>query len=135
MSRVVQEKFQVNEPLKPEADHTWKSDASARTRKGLQTRHDSGKYQTYGADLNCMPPGMDIDQPVADIPSMRTVTGGTDDVTDNPSGGDFSKGFVKLPFKPTDDMYTREHQDAFYDEVSVDGVTGYLERNNMLDRS
>ena len=136
MSKVVQEKFQVNEPLKPDAGDTWKSDSSARTRKGLQTRHDSGVYNSYRADLNCLPPGMNIDdQEVKDINPMRTVTGGTDDVTDNPSGRDFSNGFVSLQLRPTDDMYTREHHDAFYDEVTVDGVTGFLERNNTLDRS
>jgi hypothetical protein len=136
VSKVVQEKFQVNEPLREPRSHEWTSDSSARTRKGLQTRHDSGVYNSYRADLNCLPPGMDMDhQEVREINPMRTVTGGTDDVTDNPKGRDFSKGYVSLDLRPTDDMYTREHQDAFYDDVTVDGVTGYLERNNMLDRS
>jgi len=83
-----------------------------------------------------LPPGDVIEsQEIRDINPQRLVTGGTDDVTDNPSGGDFVKGFVKLEMSPTEDLWTREHNDAFYDEVKVDGVTGFLERNNYLDRS
>jgi hypothetical protein len=131
------EKYEVR-PANP-ADKDpgpWKSDSSARTRRNLQTRGEKGLYNTYGAGLNRLPPGMNIDdQRVADINDMRTVTGGTDDVTDNPMGSDFQKGFVRLPMKPTDDMYTQEHQDTFYDDVTVDGQTGYVERGNVLDRS
>jgi len=129
--------MEVVAPRAQSESHVWASDASARTRKGLQTRHEeSGKYQSYGYRMNYLPPGEVIEsQAVKDIPSMRTVTGGTDDVTDNPAGGDFTRGFVPLRMSPTEDMYTREHQDAFYDEITVDGVTGFLERNNVLDRS
>jgi hypothetical protein len=136
VSKVVQEKFQTNQVMRPEPSHEWASDASARTRKGLQQRHDDGKYQTYRADLNQLPPGMDIEhQSVREINPMRTVTAGTDDVTDNPVGRDFREGYVPLKLRSTDDMYSREHHDAFYDEITVDGITGYLERNNTLDRS
>jgi hypothetical protein len=137
MSRIVQEKYQVDEANPADKDPgPWKSDKSARTRRNLQGRTIKGLYKTHGYDLNKLPPGMNIqDQEVSEINEMRTVTAGTDDVTDNPSGNDFRKGFVSLPMRPTDDMYTREHNDAFYDEVTVDGQTGYLERNNMLDRS
>ena len=136
MSKVVQEKFQTVQELKPAPSHSWASDSSARTRKGLQQRHDDGKYQTYRADLNQLPPGMDLDdQSVREVNSMRLITAGTDDVTDNPKGQDFVKGYVSLELKPTDDQWTREHQDAFYDEITVDGVTAFNERNNYLDRS
>lgn len=126
-------------------------DRAARAKKGTpgrEGRHGgSGKQGKAAGDwqsklldkaylYNSLPPGMDItDQELADIRQQRTITGGIDDVTDNPSGGDFKKGFVDCPFSPTDDMYTREHQDAFYEDVTVDGKTGFLERNNMLDRS
>ena len=79
---------------------------------------------------------MDLDdQSVREVNSMRLITAGTDDVTDNPKGQDFVKGYVSLELKPTDDQWTREHQDAFYDEITVDGVTAFNERNNYLDRS
>ena len=137
MSKIVQEKFEIREPNPSDKDQgPWASDASARTRKGLQQRHDSGKYQSYRADLNMLPPGMNIDeQQVREINSMRTVTGGTDDVTDNPVGSNFSKGYVGLKMKGTDDLYTNEHVDVFYNSVEVDGVEGYLERGNVLDRN
>jgi hypothetical protein len=136
VTRIVQEKFQVNEPLPDAADHKWAHFITVRDNHGLQTRHMSGRFQAIGKGYNSLPPGMDIeDQEVADTRPMRVVLGGTDDVTDNPRGNDFVKGFVKLAFRPTDDMYSREHQDAFYEDVTVDGSTGFLERNNMLDRS
>ena len=102
----------------------------------MQQRHDDGKYQTYRADLNQLPPGMNIDdQSVREINPMRTVTGGTDDVTDNPQGKDFVKGYVGMHMRGTDDMYSNEHVDVFYSSVEVDGVEGYLERGNTLDRN
>jgi len=39
------------------------------------------------------------------------------------------KGFSKKKLLQTDDEYTREHNDPFYDDVG-----GFIERNNMLDR-
>jgi hypothetical protein len=39
------------------------------------------------------------------------------------------KGFDKKELLQTDDAYTREHNDAFYDDVG-----GFVERNNYLDR-
>jgi len=39
------------------------------------------------------------------------------------------KGFDKKALLQTDDAYTREHNDAFYDDVG-----GFVERNNYLDR-
>jgi hypothetical protein len=40
------------------------------------------------------------------------------------------KGYDKKKLLQTDDVYTREHNDAFYDDVG-----GFVERNNYLDRS
>ena len=120
---ILQEKFQVAYgPTRDDNGDTWVSDKSARTRKGTPA----------GTNINfqSLPPGSDIiDQEVSDIRKMRTITAGTDDVTDNPTASAFRGGFVKLSMKPTDDMYTREHNDAFYDDVG-----GFSERNNMLDR-
>jgi len=152
MSRIVQEKFQVNEPNPADKDPgPWMDDQRARVKKGTpgrEGRHGvpgtkgktAGDWNSKLLDkaylYNSLPPGMDItDAELSDIREQRLIVGGTDDVTDNPQGGDFKKGYVSMPLRPTDDMYTREHQDAFYEDVTVDGVTGFLERNNMLDRS
>jgi len=137
MSGIMQEKFQVRYgPTKDDNGNEWVSDRSARVKKGLPGREGrpggdwSSKPMDNAVFYNSLPPGSDItDAEVSDIRRMRTIVGGTDDVTDNPAGGDFRKGFVPLQMKPTDDMYTREHNDAFYDDVG-----GFVERNNMLDR-
>lgn len=141
MSRIVQEKFEV----RPEQNHNddasngWVSDSSVRTRKGLQTRaHASGRYESYSGDsLNCLPPGSEIDdqehadiKPLAHAGSLGTGSQVTDDVTAQSA----RQGFDRKKLRPTDDMYTREHNDAFYDSVEVDGVEGFVERNNYLDR-
>lgn len=143
MSRVVQEKFQVTAPQQrnDDADSGWVRPRDMRTKKGTPGRegHLGGDPESRTMDnavmYNTLPPGMDIaDQELGDIRQQRLVTGGTDDVTDNPKGGDFKKGYVAVELTGTDDMYSREHNDAFYDEVHVDGKTGYVERNNYLDR-
>jgi hypothetical protein len=143
VSRIVQEKFETRiEPnSNDDAQNGWVSDKSVRVKKGTPGREGrtggdwDSKTMDNAVHYQSLPPGTDInDQEVADIRKERSITGGTDDVTDNPSGGDFRNGFVKLRLQPTDDIYSREHNDAFYDEATVDGVTGYVERNNYLDR-
>lgn len=131
MSRVVQEKFQVNEPQNSNDDghNGWISDASARTNKGTA--------DTLRTRYNLLPPGADIDdQRDADIrtQSMAGCLESGTQVTDDVTATSLRQGFDRKSLRPTDDMYTREHNDAFYDSVVVDGVEGYLERNNMLDR-
>src|SRR5271156_890877 len=91
MSRIVQEKFQVDEPqnTNDDAHSGWVSDSSARTRKGLQTRSPAGTYESYRDDgLNRLPPGMNIErQEIADIKPEPTAgclgsgTQVTEDVT------------------------------------------------------
>jgi hypothetical protein len=141
MSRIVQEKFEVRPAQRPEGTEGggWASDSSARTRKGLQTRAPaSGRYESYNGDgLNDLPPGMNIeDQDRADIGEERnagdlmTGTQATSDVNRT----SLKDGFDRKSMRPTDDMYTREHNDAFYDSVEMDGVEGFVERNNYLDR-
>lgn len=143
MSRIVQEKFEarVEENANDDAQNGWASDKSVRTKKGVPGREGraggdwDSKTMDNAVHYQSLPPGTDItDAEISDVRKQRLITAGTDDVTDNPSGGDFKSGFVKLRLQPTDDMYTREHNDAFYDDVTVDGVTGYVERNNYLDR-
>lgn len=140
MSKIVQEKFQVNEPqnTNDDAHSGWVSDKSARDNNGLITRHpELGRYEKRGARLNMLPPGMNIDdQQIADIHrqpmggQLGSGTQATDDVTTR----SLRQGFDRKPLRPTDDQYTREHNDAFYDTITVDGVEGFVERNNMLDR-
>lgn len=126
--KIMQEKFQVNEPQRAPRDHKWASDKSARTEKA-----PSG----LGAMFNRLPPGMNIeDQDVAAIfpqeiaPTIGNYSDRTNDITTK----SVREGFDRKRLRPTDDMYSREHNDAFYDTITVDGVEGFVERNNMLDR-
>jgi hypothetical protein len=154
MSRIVQEKFQVNYPQQDNDDSSydggkWVTDASARAKKNQPGRegHSGGDYDSRYVNnavmFHSLPPGMDIeDQEVCDIRQMGiNVSGGfpvalaKGDRTQDLSSTSVKVGFDRKELRPTDDMYTREHQDAFYEECTVDGVTGFLERNNMLDRS
>lgn len=140
MSKIVQEKFQVNNPQNSNDDSNsgWVSDASARTRHGLQTRGGMGRYEPYRGDFyNILPPGSDIkDQEVSYQPqmSMAGCLGSGTQVTDDVTVESLRKGYDRKKLLSTDDMYTREHNDAFYDVVRVDGDEGFIERNNMLDR-
>lgn len=129
-------------PLDDDNGHTWKSDRSARVKKGTPGREGrhGGDWPSKAMDdavfYNSLPPGSNLpDQEMGDERVMRTVTAGTDDVTDNPKGRDFVKGYVDVTMKPTDDMYTNEHVDTFYGEAKVDGKVGFLERGNVLDRN
>jgi hypothetical protein len=93
--------------------------------------------------FNTLPPGMDIeDQELCDIRQMGINVSGQSG--DSLAAGDRTQdinprslryGFDRKKLLSTDDMYTREHNDAFYDLVTGDdGNEGYVERNNMLDR-
>jgi hypothetical protein len=140
VSKIVQEKFQVNNPenTNDDAHSGWVSDKSARDTNKLQTRNpELGRYESYGARLNRLPPGMNIDdQEIADIHTqeMGGSLGSGTQVTDDVTVKSLREGFDRKPLRPTDDQYTREHNDAFYDTIEVDGVEGFVERNNMLDR-
>lgn len=125
MSKICQEKFEVRLPRVPEgAEGGWVSDASARVKKG--TRPDDG----------CTPPGMNMDdQYNSDIHEQPLVMSGETDVSHDWNPAAAHAGFTRRKMNPTDDMWTGEHCDAFYGDVTVDGNTGFLERNNMLDRS
>lgn len=140
MNRVLQEKFEVRPDQKPEGRENtgWASDKSARTKKALQTRGNNGQFEPYHGDmLNTLPPGMDImDQEFADIPDLAEAgdMGVGSQATSDVTRESLRSGFDRKTLRPTDDMYTREHNDAFYDSVEVDGVEGFVERNNYLDR-
>lgn len=140
---IVQEKNQKEFlPVQDDGSNEWATEKSARAKKGTPGRVGmnggdwASKSMNNAVAYNTLPPGSDnTDQEMADIRQMRTVTAGTDDVTDNPKGHDFVQGFVDVTMSPTDDMWTNEHVDAFYGEGKSDGKVGFLERNNMLDRN
>ncbi len=141
VSRIVQEKFQVEFGLTEEAPGPWVSDQSARVKKGVPGREGrawgdpSSKAMNNAVFYNGLPPGSDgEDQELSDQRHIPLVMGGQTDVSHDWNPESVANGFSRRPMRPTDDMYTREHNDAFYDEVTVDGHTGFIERNNMLDR-
>jgi hypothetical protein len=151
MTKIVQEKFQVNMPPErnDDAHGGWIPDKAARVKKmqpgreGRPGGDDASRFGANNAFFNTLPPGMDIeDQEVCDIRRMGLSISGnnpiapaTGDQTDNElTAQSIRTGFTRKKLLSTDDEYTREHNDAFYDSVEVDGVEGFIERNNMLDR-
>jgi len=152
VTKVVQEKFQVNYPdrdSKAESQTSWVTDKDARVKKMMPGREgrkggDSGsRFVNNAVFFNTLPPGADIeDQEVCDMRQMGLSINGN--MPEGVAGGDLTNhevnaeslrtGFSRKKLLSTDDEYTREHNDAFYDVVEVDGVEGFIERNNMLDR-
>ena len=140
---LLQEKFQVTAPKnQPDNETQWASFEANRHVVELKERtYTSNK----GADLtekitNMMPPGMFIDnqspnfgKPFAsqfsESPHVphQGVQGIEKDV--------LRKGFANEVMSPIDDMFTNEHVEEFYGEATVDGETGFVERNNYLDRT
>lgn len=142
MPGILQEKFQVDNPQQKNDDASsgWVSDQSARVKKGAgkvpgdQNHHgpDPSVNALFQASL---PPGMDIeDQETSDIRKMPITMGGETDESKDWNPEAVRRGFARKQMRATDDEYTNAHNDAFYDEITVDGDTGFTERNNMLDR-
>lgn len=151
MSKVVQEKFQVDMPFsegpRPKSE-SWVTDTQARAKKNMPGREglpggdSNSRFSDLNAMFNTLPPGMDIeDQEVSDIRRMgmsfngnNPIDGAAGDVTRDVTPTSLRTGFDRKKLLNTDDAYTREHNDAFYDDMVVDGDVGFVERNNMLDR-
>jgi len=148
MAKVIQEKFQVTyadyNSMGEEDIQGWTDDQSMRAKKGLPGREGApggdgnSRWSMNAVMLNSLPPGMDIeDQEISDVRQMSINTVGN--MGDALAQGDLTnmevnayslrKGFDKKELLQTDDAYTREHNDAFYDDVG-----GFVERNNYLDR-
>lgn len=128
MPNRMQEKFEIEVSGKDTDPSDWISQKRARVAKGIRS--------TNSVLLGTLPPGSDIeDQEISDIREQPLDLAGSSD----PSGGvgkaDRDRGFSRKTLSPTDDQYTREHNDLFYEDVTVDGVTGFLERGNVLDRN
>ena len=138
MPNQMQEKFEVGYPVPDdEAPDQWINPSEARVKKnvpghvGYPGGDYESRYETLSVNYNSLPPGSDIeDQEMKDIREMRIIGSGEGDVTTPVTERTFHVGYTPLRMKPTDDMYTNEHQDAFYDQVGE----GFNERNNMLDR-
>lgn len=146
MPKFVQEKYQTTTgPYDDEAnDHQWVWPISkVVTKKGLAgpqlNQHGESSANVF---YNSLPPGMDIeDQECTDQRKFNWSTSGNDsegknagDVTRDLTAKSVRSGYDRKVCCPTDDMYTREHNDAFYDDPEVDGQHGFIERNNYLDR-
>jgi hypothetical protein len=151
MSKVVQEKFQINYPQQGNDDSHggWITDMQARAKKNNPGREGrpggdgASRPMNNALHTNSLPPGMDIeDQEFVDIRRMGFSYNGN--MPNGEAGGDVTNsevnarslvtGFDRKKMLSTDDMYTREHNDAFYDVVDVEGEEGFVERNNYLDR-
>jgi hypothetical protein len=91
--------------------------------------------------LNYLPPGMDItEQVLTEQNSMPLSMAGETDESNAVNTGNVRKGWIKRDFSPVEDMYTNEHVEEFYGEAKGtddggDKITGFLERNNYLDRN
>ena len=88
---------------------------------------------------NRMPPGMFVDnQPQADIRRMSNAhsnLAGSSDESNSVNAAMLHKGYQRQNMLGTDDLYNNEHTEEFYGEATVEGKTGFLERNNYLDRN
>lgn len=145
MPGILQEKFQVDNAPQSNDDAAggWVDDRAARVKKGLPNGLREGYHggdpesQHMGNAVNYggLPPGMSIaDQEITDQRQFKTTMGGQSDVSKDWNEEAVRKGFSRKAMLPTDDEYTKAHNDAFYDEIKVDGDVGFTERNNMLDR-
>lgn len=127
---LLQEKFQVTAERPAKDSNSWGTFESARVTSG--TERDVGNY---------LPPGMDItNQPNTKQPSMPLSMAGETDESNAVNTANVRKGWIKRDFSPVEDMYTNEHVEEFYGEATGkddggDKVTGFLERNNYLDRN
>ena len=91
--------------------------------------------------LNILPP-TGIDDWVTDEEQMPfSRRAGASDVSDYLASRESLRDvFTRCPFAATDDQYTGQHMDLFYDtpegkDDAGDTYDGFVERNNYLDRS
>lgn len=140
---LLQEKFQVTSEEGPKDSNSWKSFDSVRTNsRPVETETYTGLYTTVrDPKMNHLPPGMDItNQDLTFQPEMPLSMAGQTDESNAVTVKNVRKGWIKRDFSPVEDMYTNEHVEEFYGEATGkddggDKVTGFLERNNYLDRN
>lgn len=140
----LQEKFQITLPPKKTEDdngENWASPYSARTtgEAGYMHRNNmmTDGLQPYGPKFNQLPPGMEIDNQMRTrvASNMPLSAAGESDVSKDANPQAYIKGYTRREMQATDDQYTGEHVDHFYGEaVDENGLVGFAERNNYLDR-
>lgn len=129
----LQEKFQITAPSNKNDD--------ANEEKWVTPDSQHVRYPEYtlGEGFNVLPP-TGLHEPVISEHQMPLVLAGSTDVTDCVSGSALKDGFVHHNMEGTDDQFTGEHVDLFYGEAvgtndAGHEVTGFVERNNYLDRA
>jgi hypothetical protein len=139
---MMQEKFQVTARNERKENNSWASFESTRRVSRAPVETYSGKHTTIrDLHLNEMPCGHDITQQnLTEQNPMRLSMAGETDETNAVNTANVRKGWIKRDFSPVEDMYTNEHVEEFYGEATGeddggDKVTGFLERNNYLDRN
>ena len=140
----LQDKFQISIPdPPPEGGQPW-ADADSARKTRVTTNGTIAATGRFGGvehvnNMNEMPTGMDLDQGPAGG-QMRLRVAGSSDVTDVVNPWDLKRGWARHKMGMTDDEYTGQHADLFYDKVTGTdeggGGTydGFVERANYLDR-
>lgn len=116
----MQEKYQILMPPEYETAQ-WKDPSSAR------------KISRHGESFNEMPPGQDM---MNQNHVERFVDGGLageTSVTDHVSSS-LENGYTRGDMTGLDDQQTGDSVDLWYGEVGSGKHTGFLTRNNYLDR-
>ena len=129
-----QEKFEFIMPLprKNEAIKQWGSYED-------DVRDPVDPFQSVAnGNLNVLPPGQHIELQAGTsvIDDFGPLMFGGARSEDSCSDKDeyIRKGFRRLDLEPTDDNYTGESADAFYNTVEGEEGKGFVERHNYLDR-
>lgn len=121
----LQEKFQICVPAKINAGEPWADLSTALIKKGNTSPGPGEKF-------NAMPIGYDATCARDDF---RQGFGGDTDVSDGIDKKSLGSGYHRWDMKGTDDQYSGEHVDLFYGEaLDEEGLEGFCERNNYLDR-
>jgi hypothetical protein len=146
---LLQEKFQRTVDIPPRNDdgNRWVTQDSQRrvfvhpNSRITHERVGAGSDADFDTPVtNRLPPGMfisnqDISPDVAVGQVRDGGLAGSTDVSNSVDAAMLKKGFQRQHLEPSDEMYTNEHTEEFYGDATVDGKTGFLERNNYLDRN
>jgi hypothetical protein len=143
---IEQEKGEVRLPFNDnESEFTrWADARSARVKKGTPGREGGhggdwpSKTMNNAVFYNSSPPGSDVtDQEMNDarVMDLTGPMGNGSQFTVDLTLESVRQGFSRKRMSPTDEYHSGERHATFYDEATVDGKTGYLEKQNFLDRS
>ena len=148
MAKGLQDKPQVTLDRAAREPRTWADPKSARRSAAQETQHydiDPTKRAAIVGSVNDafdaprtnrMPPGQDIGDQVQSRQNAQPYSNaGATDESNSVNAAMLLKGYQRQPMSPEDELYSSEHIDLFYGEAEVDGKTGFVERNNYLDRN